>query len=97
MSLRTTELTVSEGNERIGSDTGPLIPTCINGCGECSPVLIDFEYSREETLDGQLIESKTEQRTVSHCCHAEIEMWDEEKQEFVSDNNEGEQRSDEGE
>ncbi len=56
---------------------------CENGCGECQPVQIDFEYSRTEDMAGNLIESKTKKVWVSHCCHAELELWDEEKQGFI--------------
>ena len=56
---------------------------CSKGCGPCQPVQYDFEYSRTETLDGVLIDSKTEKVWVSHCCKAELELWDEKQNTFV--------------
>ena len=56
---------------------------CENGCGECRPVQIDFEYSRTEDMDGNLIESKTEKVWASHCCKAELMLWDEDRQDFI--------------
>lgn len=56
---------------------------CENGCGECKPVMDDFEYSRTEDMAGNLIESKTEVVWVSNCCKADLMLWDEDKQNFV--------------
>ena len=56
---------------------------CENGCGECRPVQIDFEYSRTEDMDGNLIDSKTEKIWASHCCEAGLDLWDEDSQRFV--------------
>ena len=56
---------------------------CANGCGDCRPVLIDFEYSRTEDIDGNLIESKTEKVWASHCCSDDLELWDEDKMVFI--------------
>jgi hypothetical protein len=56
---------------------------CENGCGECKPVQIDFEYSRTEDMAGNMIESKTEKVWVSQCCKAGLDLWDEAKQGFV--------------
>lgn len=51
--------------------------TCENGCGACRPVSADFEYSRETTPDGDLVESKTCKVYVSHCCRATLVLYDE--------------------
>lgn len=56
---------------------------CENGCGECRPVQIDFEYYREEDGNGNLIERKTEKMWASHCCGADLMLWDDDKQDFV--------------
>lgn len=56
---------------------------CSEGCGDCLPVTTDFEYSRIEDRQGNLIESKTEKFFVSHCCRAELLLWDEEKQDHI--------------
>jgi hypothetical protein len=50
---------------------------CGNGCGDCRAILIPFEYSRTETLDGELLESRTSLVAVSHCCKAPLTIWDE--------------------
>lgn len=57
---------------------------CSEGCGDCTPVPTDFEYSRTEDRQGNLIESKTEKIFVSNCCGAELMLWDEEKQDNVA-------------
>lgn len=56
---------------------------CENGCGTCTPVQIDFEYSRTESPDGVVLESLTEKVWRSACCRAELMLWDEAKQDFV--------------
>lgn len=56
---------------------------CENGCGECRPVQTDFEYSRTEDESGNVIESLTEKIWVSHCCKADLMLWDEDKQDFI--------------
>ena len=66
-----------------GAKSARFIWTCVNGCGECGVKRIEFEFSREETLDGRLISSATEPRLVSDCCGAELVMWDDEKDEEV--------------
>lgn len=48
---------------------------CGNGCGDCRAVLVPFEFYRSETLDGRLIESRTAQVAVSHCCKASLLIW----------------------
>lgn len=55
---------------------------CINGCGECKPKESLFEYSRTEHSNGD-IESKSQRVFVSHCCHTDLMLWDEGKQDFV--------------
>lgn len=69
--------------EQLPTITNQQIWCCANGCGECRPVQIDFEYSRTEDMDGNLLDSKTEKVWASHCCHAELELWDEDKQAFI--------------
>lgn len=59
---------------------------CANGCGECRPVQVDFEYSRTEDLDGKPLEIKTEKVWGSHCCHADLMLWDEGKKDFIAVN-----------
>lgn len=49
---------------------------CANGCGACEVKRIEFEYERTETLDGDLVSSKTQPRLVSKCCGADLIMWD---------------------
>lgn len=56
---------------------------CSNGCGECKPRDSTFEYYREEDVDGNLVESRTQPISVSHCCRADLLLWDESKQDFV--------------
>ena len=56
---------------------------CENGCGECTPVQTDFEYSKTTDSAGNVLESKIEKIWVSHCCKAELMLWDESKQYFV--------------
>lgn len=56
---------------------------CENGCGECRPVQTDFEYSRTEDDKGNVLESLTEKIWVSHCCKADLMLWDEDKQDFI--------------
>ncbi len=64
---------------------------CDKGCGTCLPMQIDFEYSRTEDLDGNLLESKTHKAWVSDCCKADLLQWDESKNEFVPwDSSQGE-------
>jgi hypothetical protein len=56
---------------------------CANGCGVCKVRLSDFEYYRSESLDGELIERKTEPHIVSACCGAEVDVWDERVQDVT--------------
>lgn len=56
---------------------------CANGCGECKQKEAEHEYYRQEDLQGNLIESKTEVIHVSHCCRADLLLWDQDKQNFV--------------
>lgn len=56
---------------------------CENGCGECRPVPMDFEYSRTEDDNGKVLESLTEKIWVSHCCKADLMLWDEDKHDFI--------------
>ena len=51
--------------------------TCENGCGNCRPEQADFEYSREETPHGVQPNSRTCKVWVSHCCKANLVLWDE--------------------
>lgn len=57
--------------------------SCANGCGACTPVQVNFEYSRTEDMAGNLIESRTEKVWVSNCCAEDLLLWDEDKQDFV--------------
>ena len=57
--------------------------TCANGCGNCEVKRIEFEYERTETLEGELVGSKTRPQLVSKCCGAELTMWDNEQDEEV--------------
>lgn len=54
--------------------------TCGNGCGVCKVKRIEFEYERTETLEGELLESKTAPMLVSACCGASLSMWDNERE-----------------
>lgn len=56
---------------------------CENGCGPCDVKRIEFEYSRTETTDGELLESLTIPRLVSACCGAAVSMWDNYKDEQI--------------
>lgn len=47
------------------------------------PVEGEFEYYREEKLDGSLIESRTEKIWVSDCCKVGLLLWDKNKHDFV--------------
>ena len=52
---------------------------CTKGCGEVTPKIIDFEYSRtENVITGELIQSLTEKRAVSPCCGVELFAWNNE-------------------
>lgn len=48
---------------------------CARGCGICRAVLAPFEYS--ETIDGELVASRSFMRAVSHCCRGDLCVWDE--------------------
>lgn len=54
---------------------------CSKGCGECQPKESLFEYSRTEHQNGN-VESKSQREFVSHCCGANLMLWDEGKQDF---------------
>ena len=56
---------------------------CSNGCGSCRPVERDFVYHRVTDEDGEVLTEATEKVWVSHCCGADLELWDEDKQDFV--------------
>ncbi len=56
---------------------------CSRGCGPCAPKQKDFEYSRTEDFDGNLIESLTTKVWVSGCCGSELDVYDEQRQCFV--------------
>lgn len=50
--------------------------TCdMYGCGTCTPIQIDFEYSREEDPSGVVVESKSEKIWVSDCCKGSMTLW----------------------
>jgi hypothetical protein len=49
---------------------------CDNGCGETTPVIKQFEYSREEDRAGNLIESKTVPVWRCGCCGAGLSIYD---------------------
>jgi len=49
---------------------------CANGCGPCGVKLSEFEYSRTETLEGVLLDSKTQPQIVSACCGSEVDVYD---------------------
>jgi hypothetical protein len=57
---------------------------CSEGCGECAPIQVEFEYGSTERPIGTLVERKVGQVWVSACCKADLELWDESKQNFVS-------------
>lgn len=57
--------------------------SCENGCGECKPKQIDFEYARTEDPPGTVTERKVGKIWVSECCEADLMLWDEGKQNFV--------------
>jgi hypothetical protein len=57
---------------------------CSEGCGECAPIQVEFEYGSTERPIGTLIERKVGQVWVSACCKADLELWDEGRQNFVS-------------
>jgi len=50
---------------------------CENGCGETTPRVEQFEYSRLEDKRGRLIESKTAPVWRSTCCGADLFVYDE--------------------
>lgn len=56
---------------------------CVKGCGECNPIADKFETFREESFDGKLIQSKTEDIWVSDCCKAGLLLWDSELNGFI--------------
>lgn len=57
---------------------------CDEGCGVCSPIQVDFEFSRTEDTDGNLIESRTQKVWRSDCCKAGLMLWDETAQDYVA-------------
>jgi len=56
---------------------------CSEGCGACKTTQIDQEYYREETLSGELVESKSEKIWVSDCCKKPLMLWDKDKNDFI--------------
>lgn len=63
---------------------------CSEGCGNCSPVQADFEYYREEDLQGNVLDTKSMKIWVSNCCNADLLLWDEQQQDFVDLEEKGE-------
>lgn len=61
----------------------PLQFVCQEGCGVCGVRLTDFEVFRSETMEGELIESRTVPQIVSTCCGSPVDVWDERKQDVV--------------
>lgn len=56
---------------------------CASGCGVCKPVQIDFEYLRSETLEGELIESKTCKIWVSNCCKSGMAFYNDTNDDWI--------------
>lgn len=56
---------------------------CERGCGPCRAMETNFEVFRSETLDGELLESRTEKTWVSHCCGMGLMLWDRDLEDFV--------------
>ena len=56
---------------------------CWKGCGPCTPVQTDFVYSSTTDLVGNLLESKSFKVWVSHCCKANLALWDEGLNDFI--------------
>lgn len=48
---------------------------CNNGCGECTPVLVEFR-TYHSTLNGVTDQERTEPRMVSPCCGEGMFLWD---------------------
>lgn len=48
---------------------------CNNGCGECTPVLVEFR-TYHSTLNGATDQERTEPRMVSRCCGEGMFLWD---------------------
>jgi hypothetical protein len=57
---------------------------CEEGCGECTPVQVEFEYSRSESPPGVIVRREVGNVWVSHCCKAGLMLWDEGKQGFIN-------------
>jgi hypothetical protein len=57
---------------------------CCGGCGSgiAPPKKIDFEYSREEFPNGDVI-SRTTVKYVAPCCGGDLLLWDEAKQDCI--------------
>lgn len=49
---------------------------CNNGCGVCRVKLTSFEYERVETLEGELVSSKSRPQVVSACCGGDVHAYD---------------------
>jgi len=49
---------------------------CNAGCGVCGVKLVPFEYSRTETLEGELLDSKVRPQIVSTCCRHSVGVYD---------------------
>lgn len=58
---------------------------CERGCGPCGVRSGRFEFYRSETLDGDLIESRSVHQLVSACCGFDVALWNSEAQDFVED------------
>jgi len=56
---------------------------CSNGCGSCSVVEDEFECSRTDTKFGDLISREVEIVPVSSCCRADLDIWDNNKDDIV--------------
>jgi hypothetical protein len=56
---------------------------CGKGCGACKPVQIDFVYSEERDMDDNLISKKSYPIWVSHCCHVDMMIWDDNLDGFI--------------
>jgi hypothetical protein len=56
---------------------------CENGCGECRPVVTEFEILSEKDRFGNLISKVIKHEWVSDCCKAQLLVWDKKNDDFV--------------
>jgi hypothetical protein len=57
---------------------------CANGCGDCMPIQLDYEYSITTDSDDNVIDSQSFKVWASGCCGDGLMLWDNDSQDFQS-------------